>query len=290
MDPILTDGGERRGRSEASTEGIERAGGRNYRLEGRLDEMFGSGAGARPYHSCQEPLYLRRCGCGSEVVGASCGRPRCPKCYRRYTSRRAGVWTPKLESFAYRFAARPRHFILSLGPATEEWKRYHRRFKWDTTPWMLQIRRRAKDLSTWAGSWAGMVIPHPARWDPDLEWWELSPHAHCIGWGHLMAADAFHEAKPSWIIKNRGYLETEDDIRGCLSYLLEHAWHNPDYRTVSQYGTLWQADFKMVDRIEVECRCNRCGQQYQQESINPDHPWTEESMAEMAVYETTFFR
>jgi len=77
-----------------------------------------------------------------------------------------------------------------------------------------------------------------AKQENRAEYYPLSPHSHVVAFGKILDIDAFREACPNWIYKNKG---TVKNVAGLVYYLMSHQAVIPEKRSVTAFGCMSSA-------------------------------------------------
>jgi hypothetical protein len=248
---------------------------------------------------CEEVRSRAVCSSGEDhgfivMRGSNCGRPECPIHWKTWCNRAADriqdrvcgfkqaayenktpvpfanhvIWSPDpsyLQQFEGMDVLNPEHAKIM-----ERW-----------------LRSQFKEVSRYAGSFAGKAIIHLLRIKPEYkdelsaladklgkksiwdtlrtcpDWYDkvhFSPHVHTASYGHLQKSNEFY-SETGWFYKNKGPLKDNDDVYRWAYYALSHVLLIPDVRSSFDYGFMAGRYLRVKAHCRYTCPllCPECG-------------------------------
>jgi hypothetical protein len=247
-----------------------------------LNQTLISGMGIKTNESCGDGIYKRlvHCSKNSEhdhyaIGGKSCGKIECPICWTQWAHRGADRISCRVDGFRQFARAPPRHIILSLN---EDDIPFDELLMMTGKKALDTLKRVFLNKAELYGVTGGAMVTHLYRTNdlvprdiPGIKKWEwvrqqgrenffkyveFEPHAHISGYGYLV-----QPKKGEFLYKNKGPLQTRDDIERWAYYSLSHASIVEGKTAVIYFGDCSNRKLKPVwiHRMKTELRCDICG-------------------------------
>jgi len=247
-----------------------------------LNQCLIAGLGPKTDDSCGGGVWTRIVCCSInpeheryQVGGTSCKQPSCPICWTMWAHRAADRISCRVDGFRRFERYPPRHLIFSLGPDDVNLEKLETLSAQKAYDYFKGLFIKKAEL---AGVVGGALILHNTRTNDDVprdlvavkKWdWvrkqglekffdyvDFEIHAHIAGYGYLRVPK-----KGEFLYKNKGPLQTREDIERWAYYAISHAPVIPGKKSVVYFGTCSNSKLKPLwtSRMSVPVLCPVCG-------------------------------
>ena len=247
----------------------------------RTDDKCGTGVYTRLVVCSEHPEHDRY-----EVNKTTCGRRECPICWSTWARRGADRIGCRIDGFRQFDRHPPKHVVLSAKLGELDLVNFE-----GLAPGKI-LDRLCAYFTTKAysvGLTGGAMVVHLWRTadhiprDTERKKWDIvraagaehfednttwGPHAHIAGYGYLKKPK-----KGEFLYKNRGYLDTREDVERWAYYALSHGTAMPGKDSVRYFGCCTKSRLKpaWTHRTHTELLCEACGAPMVYEGTNEVH-------------------
>ena len=247
-----------------------------------LNQCLIAGLGVKTDDSCGTGVWTRSVCCSLDpaheryqVGGTSCKQPSCPICWTMWAHRAADRISCRVDGFKRFERYPPRHLIFSLSFGDVDLEKLETMTAQKAYDYFKGLFIK---MAQRAGVVGGALILHHTRtndkvprneisvkkWDwvrnqgseKFFDFVDFEIHAHIAGYGYLRQPE-----KGEFLYKNKGPLQTRDDIEKWAYYAISHAPVIPGKKSVVYFGSCSNSKLKptWTSRMSVPVFCPVCG-------------------------------